>query len=160
MRTWSEAFVEQAASDLNTYEFLARSVLPTCHRLHYLQMWLEKLCKAHLYSEADQLQFTHNVVAKTLPKLVFEHWQRTRFQAPGIAGDIRELCREIDLLHPQVDNGGRNPENAEYPWIGASGTIEAPAMWHFRLTDRLETHPGKLLLKAGAALTRNPVFRK
>ncbi|MGA9527414.1 MAG: hypothetical protein WBS24_04805 [Terriglobales bacterium] len=152
--------MEQAASDLNTYEILARSTLPACHRLHYLQMWLEKLCKAHLYFESDQRQFTHKFVAKHLPKLVIDHWRRTNFQAGGIAGSVRELCREIDQLHPQVDNDGRSPDNVEYPWISMSGRIETPAKWHFRLADRLETHPGRLLLKAAAALTRDPVFRK
>ena len=43
MTTRSEAFAAQAASDLDVYDILASSTLPSSHRLHYLQMWLEKL---------------------------------------------------------------------------------------------------------------------
>ena len=45
----ARAFATQAASDLDAFEALTATTLPTCHRLHYLQMWLEKLCKAYLW---------------------------------------------------------------------------------------------------------------
>ena len=156
MRTWSEAFAEQATSDLFAYEHLARSALPVCHRLHYLQMWLEKLCKAHLYSDDPELRFTHSIVRKILPRLVLEHWRRIHFEASGIYQQVQDLCREIDLLHPQVNDGGRRPDNVEYRWVASSGTIEFPAQWQFRLVGRLESHPGRELLKAAKALTRVP----
>jgi hypothetical protein len=79
MTTWSEAFAAQAASDYDTYQLLTRSPLPSSHRLHYLQMWLEKLCKAHLWrpeANADVLRTTHNVVAKVLPHLIKDYWRR------------------------------------------------------------------------------------
>ncbi len=67
MTTRSEAFAAQAASDLDAYDILASSTLPSSHRLHYLQMWLEKLCKAYLWlpeAAADDLRSKHNVVDK------------------------------------------------------------------------------------------------
>jgi len=74
MKTWSEAFAAEATSDLDAYERSSRSPLPQCHRLHYLQMWLEKLCKAYVHNaNLDALKSTHKVVAKVLPSLIQEH---------------------------------------------------------------------------------------
>lgn len=159
MTTRSEAFAAQAASDLDAYDVLAGSTLPSSHRLHYLQMWLEKLCKAYLWlpeATADELRNKHNVVDKILPRMIGEHWRRIGFeQRPDIAS-IRQICREIDLLHPQVDDNDRRPDNVEYPWIGVTGDAEVPARWEFALVSRLYSHSGRLLIKAAVSLTRNP----
>ncbi len=157
MDTWSRAFAEQAASDLDVYERLAKSTLPQNHRLHYLQMWLEKLCKAYVYkANLDALKTTHNVVAKVLPRLINEHWRRIGLERAPNTTEIRTLCREIDLLHPQVDDDNRRPENVEYPWMGSSGEVEIPARWKFSLAQRLYSNAGRLLLKASDHITRNP----
>ncbi len=96
MKTQSEAFAEQAASDLDAYEVLVDSNLPSSHRLHYLQMWLEKLCKAYLWlpgAAADELRTKHNVVDKVLPRMISEHWRRIGFdQRPDMAA-IRQTTR-------------------------------------------------------------------
>jgi hypothetical protein len=56
----------------------------------------------------------HNVIEKILPRMISEHWRRIGFdQRPDIAA-VRALCREIDLLHPQIDDSGRRPDNVEY----------------------------------------------
>lgn len=164
MATQSEAFAAQAASDLDAYDVLADSSLPSSHRLHYLQMWLEKLCKAYLWlpdARADDLRGKHNVVDKVLPRIIGEHWRRIGFkQRPDIAL-IRQICREVDLLHPQVDDNGRRPDNVEYPWIGPTGGAEVPARWEFPVVRRLYSNSGRLLIKAAVSLTRNPaVFIK
>jgi hypothetical protein len=161
MATWSQAFARQADSDLEAYSVLTESPLPVNHRLHYLQMWLEKLCKAYLWKpEAREVELRkkHNVVAKVLPVLIRENWRHIGFVKQPDMTQIRELCREIDLLHPQVDDDGKRPENVEYPWLGSSGAIEVPALWKFRLAQRLYSNPGKLLLKAAGSLTRNPAI--
>jgi hypothetical protein len=50
---WVEAFAEQGKSDLIVYEILRNSErnsnldVPSCHRLHYLQMATEKIAKAY-----------------------------------------------------------------------------------------------------------------
>jgi hypothetical protein len=158
MASWSHAFALQAASDLDAYGFLARSTLPVSHRLHYLQMWLEKLCKAYLWlpdADAGELRTKHNVIAKVLPSLIAEHWRRIGFVKPPDMGQIRRLCREIDLLHPQIDDDGRRPDNVEYPWLSGAGATEIPAQWAFPLAESLHSHSGKLLLKAAGNLTRN-----
>ena len=149
----------QARSDFDTYNVLSASSLPSSHRLHYLQMWLEKLCKAYLWlpaADAPDLRARHNVVEKILPRIIGEHWRRIGFnQRPDIAS-IRQLCREIDLLHPQVDDNGRRLDNVEYPWAGASGGTEVPAHWQFLVVQRLYTNSGRLLLKAAVSLTQSP----
>jgi hypothetical protein len=155
MATRSEAFTAQAGSDLDAYDLLTHSTLPSSHRLHYLQMWLEKLCKA--YTPDEEFRKNHNVIAKVLPVLIRDHWRRIGFVQPPNLASIRELCREIDLLHPQVDDNGRRPDNVEYPWTGSSGTTEVPARWKFPLVSRLHSNPGRLLLKTAVSLTRNPV---
>lgn len=159
MKTRAEAFATQAASDLDAYDVLLDSSLPSSHRLHYLQMWLEKLCKAYLWvpgSAEEELRLRHNVVDKVLPRIIAEHWRRIGFeQRPDIVA-IRQLCREVDLLHPQVDDNGRRPDNVEYPWTSSSGNVEVPALWSFLLLSRLYSNSGRLLLKAATSLTRNP----
>jgi hypothetical protein len=76
-------------------------------------------------------------------------------QRPDISS-IRQLCREVDLLHPQVDDNEHRPDNVEYPWTGASGDVEVSARWEFPLVRRLYSNSGRLLLKAAVSLTRNP----
>jgi hypothetical protein len=163
MATWSEAFARQAASDLDAYYLPTKNTLPASHQLHYLQMWLEKLCKAYLWRPETPegevaMRTTHQVVAKVLPRLISERWRRIDFEKRPDIKLIRDLCREIDLLHPQVHDDGKRPENVEYPWPGSSGTIEIPAQWKFRLAQRLRSSPGRLLLKAAGSLTRNPAI--
>jgi hypothetical protein len=158
MATPPEAFVEQASSDLDAYDALAASSLPCCHRLHYLQMWLEKLCKAYLWlpdTGTDDLRGRHAVVEKVLPRMIGEHWRRIGFvKRPDISA-IRQICRQVDLLHPQIDDNGRRPDNVEYPWKGPSGSV-VPARWNFELVPRLYSNSGKLLLKAARSLTQTP----
>lgn len=154
MTTWSEAFAAQARSDLDVYDLLTSSTMPISQRLHYLQMWLEKICKAHTPDE--EFRKTHNVIAKVLPVLISHHWRRIGFMQPPNLGLIRQLCREIDLLHPQVDDNDRRRDNVEYPWRGSSDAIEVPAQWKFPLVRKLYTEPGRALLKAAVSLTRDP----
>ncbi len=161
MTTRAEAFAAQAAADLQAYELLATSGLPRSHALHQLQMWLEKLCKAYLWlpeATVDGLRLRHNVVAKVLPQLIAQHWRRIGFAQQPNMKEVRRICRDIDLLHPQVDDHGRRPDNVEYPWIGPNGDAEVPARWSFSLIRSLHSGSGRLLLKAAVAITRNPTI--
>ncbi|MCB9766825.1 MAG: hypothetical protein H6752_01420 [Candidatus Omnitrophica bacterium] len=161
MPTWPQAFAEQAKSDLEAFDFIARSNLPTCHRLHYLQMWLEKLCKAYLWLPgvgSEELRGRHAVVGKVLPRMVREHWRRIGFEKRPDITAIQEICRDIDLLHPQVDDNRRSLDNVEYPWPSDSGNIEIPSQWKFDLSSRLYTDSGRLLLKAARSLTQSPAI--
>lgn len=127
---WSQAFITQAQSDLAAFDELSKTSLRTCHRLHYLQMWLEKLCKAYLWAPhfgTEELRKRHQVVGNVLPRLVIEHWQRIGYVKKPDIGGIRALCREIDLLHPSIDDNGLRPDNVEYPWL-KEGSVTTPAI--------------------------------
>ena len=157
----SEAFARQAASDMAAYEALCKALppLPRCHRLHYLQMWLEKLCKSHIRGSNLPIDyFLHGVIAKVLPRLLAQYWRDLDFEARPNLDQISALCREIDLLHPQVNDGGRRQDNVEYPWCSAEGTFHYPARYGFPVDGRLQSQPGKLVLKAAILLTRNPAI--
>ena len=159
MTSRAEAFAAQAAADLETYDVLARSGLPSSQSLHALQMWLERLCKAYLWqpeAASTELRVRHNVVGKVLPQLIKQHWRRLGFEGRPDLDELQRLCREVDLLHPQVDDNGKRPENVEYPWTGASGETEVPCRWNFRLARQLHSPTGPQLLKAATLLTRRP----
>lgn len=161
MPTFAEAFHQQAESDLRAYEALVVTQLPVSHRLHYLQMWLEKLCKAYLWlpnALEEELRIRHQVVAAVLPRLISQRWRRLEAftQRPDIES-LRSICREVDLLHPQVDDGGRRPDNVEYPWT-SNGQSFIPSEHKFPLAKRLYGYPGPLLLKAAVQLTRDPAL--
>jgi hypothetical protein len=122
-------------------------------------MWLERLCKAHLWRAPEvnhELLFTHGVVAKILPTLILKNAKKAGLQPGFDSQELRELCREIDLLHPQVDDGGRRPDNVEYPWAFAGGVAIAPASWTFPIQAHLYTRTGKSLRKVASWLTMNP----
>jgi hypothetical protein len=158
MASWSEAFAAQAEADLDTYEWLRKSTVPTSQRLHFLQMWLEKLCKSYLYggdTRLDEWKNSHNIVAKALPGLILQHCGGTDFAKNLNSASIRKLCREVDLLHPQTKDGERRPDNVEYPWLGGSGDVEVPVRWKFPLADQLASRDGRSFLKAAVWLTRN-----
>ena len=128
-------------------------------------MWLEKLCKAYLWQAAltkvdlPSFKGLHNVVGRVLPGLVREHWARVGYVSAPDFHEIRELCKEFDRLHPQVDDGGRRPDNVEYPWSefrDGRSRVVAPADERFKLAERLYSHSGKQLMKAATWLTRKP----
>lgn len=159
---WSQAFGRQSLSDRTVYEVLAsRGGIPTCHLLHYLQMHLEKLAKAALWDPVTatppipDFDRSHNVIAKVLP-LVVKQFSRSnglgrRLAEKGRIERIRVLCREIDLLAPSVDLGGKRPDNCEYPWLSESeDRVLAPCEHGFSIARKLRSEDGLLLLKAAA----------
>lgn len=162
------AFAVQAASDMRAYERMCRQPgLPMCHRLHFLQMALEKLAKSWLWRESrpdeDELHFSHNVIAKVLPRILQRHWKGLGISAALSRAKlerIRRLCREIDLLHPQVDAGQTRPDNCEYPWTALENggrVVKVPARERFALDGQLRTPEGKEFLKAVFALCQQAV---
>lgn len=74
-KKWATGFLIQAMSDKQVYDFLVKKSFPVCHSLHFLQMYLEKLAKAHLHfmatkdSEVAQVRRSHKVIARVLPAI-------------------------------------------------------------------------------------------
>lgn len=149
---WSQAFARQAQSDLDAREVLSAQRLPQCHALHFLQMACEKMCKASMIaSGADplQVQRSHASIAKHLPTVVKLYLSRDSKRVPRdswIVSAVRPLARKIELLNPAVKDGGRSPQNCEYPWLAADGSVKAPADHSFEFNILFEK-AGVTLLK-------------
>ena len=142
---WVQAFARQAASDLDARDVLAADrSLPGCHSLHYLQMACEKLCKAARIAagtDPAEVQRSHASVAKHLPTIVKLYMSREAGRLPRdnwVVNAIRPLARKIELLSPAVRDGGRSPQNCEYPWLAADGSVTAPADHRFEFSILFE----------------------
>ena len=164
---WRLAFARQARSDREVYETLCRMPgLPVCHRLHYVQMFLEKLCKSFLWSTHDptrgspEFLTSHNVVVKVLPALVRKYCLRNKLASmnPQEFQELRDICRQIDLLSPSVNDDGRRPDNAEYPWaamVKGMPAVCAPSEWDFPIQSRLNSPLGRVFLKSAGAILQS-----
>jgi hypothetical protein len=144
---WSKAFAAQARVDWQTWNLLRNNPdfsVPVCHRLHFLQMACEKVCKAHLCLQGinpSLVQSSHAYVAKTLPIICREQLRRRKLRAGRLDAVVhfaKRLAREIELLAPSVDDGGRRPDNCEYPWVDGLDCIHLPAEWQFDVTTLLK----------------------
>jgi hypothetical protein len=153
---WRRGYALQARADLESLEILSRpeNLVPKCQRLHFLQMACEKLAKAHLLDfgtkALEDLRSTHAVVAKHLPIIIDEYYRRQtkRHMGPHLFGRIRSVAREIELLAPTVDDGGRQPANCEYPWTDPAGSrVFVPAEYAFRSLDLAGDPALRLILK-------------
>ena len=61
------------------YEKHPEAVAAECHKLHFLQMACEKLCKAHLIQRGTpprDLQGSHGYIANPLPVVIREQMRR------------------------------------------------------------------------------------
>jgi hypothetical protein len=88
-------------------------------------------------------------IAKHLPTIVRSYMGRQAGQLPRdnwIVEAVRPLARKIELLSPAVKAGGRSPQNCEYPWVSADGSITAPADHRFDFSMLFEK-AGVTLLK-------------
>jgi hypothetical protein len=66
---WASAYAKQALSDLDAREKLETTGAHKCHRLHFLQMAAEKLCKAYLTTSNghNKVRKTHAYIERNLP---------------------------------------------------------------------------------------------
>src|SRR5947209_20358055 len=73
---WVKAYARQADADFRAWELSERhpeAVAAECHKLLFLQMACEKLCKAYLIragAQPDDLQTSHGYTAKHLPNVI------------------------------------------------------------------------------------------
>ena len=140
IRQWQHAYAKQAEADLAAFHVLRQSTgLPPCLPLHCLQMTCEKLSKAYLCS-----------TAKSLPELFLR--QRALLKPRSLRSDsallkqIKNLCREIEILAPTVDSQ-RRPDNCEYPWEDGAGVVVVPADHSFPAWSLHSEAAGQELLK-------------
>ena len=57
-------------------------------------------------------------------------------------------AREVELLAPAVRDGGRRPDNCEYPWKGPAGAVSSPLDYSFPHMALLEREFGHKILRA------------
>jgi hypothetical protein len=138
---WAEGYARQALSDLGAREAVARPEVKVekCHRLHFLQMAAEKICKAYMTTTNgyDHVRKTHACVARVLPIVARQFYgviNRTRISSWEIS-EIRRLAREIEMLAPACDGGEARRDNTEYPWEGPGGKVRIPCEYNFPKID-------------------------
>jgi hypothetical protein len=84
---WALAYAKQGDSDFTMYQLLSGMPdVPSCHRLHYLQMAGEKIAKAYRFRDTDTAE----------DRLTTEHVAFSRFiqSYPGVARAQAALCRK------------------------------------------------------------------
>lgn len=133
---WASAYAKQALSDLNAREILARGNAEKCHRLHFLQMAAEKICKAYLTAANghETVKKTHAWVSRNLP-VIARHFFSLLNDSNKISrweiSEIRRLACEIEVLAPACDHGDVREGNSEYPWEDGKGNVRAPCEYDF-----------------------------
>lgn len=152
---WVRAYARQADADLKAwelYEEYPQAVAAECHKLLFLQMACEKLCKAHLIqlgTSPEELQGSHGYIANPLPVIMRRQILDMKQNLRGMHGvltQIRHLANEIEVLNPAVSRGGRRRDNCEYPWEAGDAVI-SPLDWGFHPSQLCTAPAGRTLLK-------------
>jgi hypothetical protein len=137
---WARGYARQALSDLRARETLAGANAEKCHRLHFLQMAAEKVCKAFLTKANghDNVRKSHAYVARNLP-IIARYFYTTLNDNNPIPqweiSQIRSLAHEIEVLAPACDDGDVRRDNTEYPWEDGKGEIQIPCEYSFPNID-------------------------
>ena len=137
-QAWARAFARQALSDLDARELLTDAA--KCHRVHYLQMAAEKVCKASVILENGRAAIgnSHAVIERYLPAIARAYLrQRSKSSRNLQVRRIRQLAREIELLSPALGRNEGRLDNCEYPWQDFRLGIQTPCLHSFpNLDDR------------------------
>jgi hypothetical protein len=159
---WALGYARQADADYKAWEAVQENQdICNCHRMLFLQMACEKLCKAHLIragTPPGDLQTSHGYVANPLPVVIREQIIFMRQNLEGMAGVLvfaRHVAQEIEVLNPAVDRNGQRPDNCEYPWEDADQVLHSPLEWTFNPAQLLTAPKGRTFLKlVRTAITR------
>ncbi len=136
---WARGYAKQALSDLRAREVLARASAEKCHRLHFLQMAAEKVCKAHLTTAQghENVRKRHDYVAKHLPAIARHFYSviNNNKIAEWEISKIKHFAKEIEVLAPACDDGDLREDNSEYPWEDVKGEVRIPCEYNFPKID-------------------------
>ncbi|MEX0711508.1 MAG: hypothetical protein WD278_04120 [Pirellulales bacterium] len=154
-KDWVKAYARQADADLRAWKLYQQhpeAAAAECHKLLFLQMACEKLCKAHviragIYSAAD-VQASHGFVEKHLPAIMKQEISYTSENPAHLRwtmSRIHHLAGEIEILNPAMKRGGRRPDNCEYPWE-AGDRVLSPLDHSFFPTQLLVAPAGRTFL--------------
>ncbi|MDB5350931.1 MAG: hypothetical protein JWN86_2178 [Planctomycetota bacterium] len=152
---WALAYARQADADFRAWELCEthpEAVAAECHKLLFLQMACEKLCKAHLIrggTVPQDLQSSHGYIEKPLP-LVMRQQIIHLGQNPKKMQSVLTLCRhlagEIEVLNPAMRRDGQRPDNCEYPWEAGDRVI-SPLTWSFQALRLCTVSAGRTFVK-------------
>src|SRR5487761_19124 len=161
---WARGYARQADADFRAWDLYQKhpeALSAECHKLLYLQMACEKLCKAHLIrrgSSPEALRTSHGYIAEPLPVIIKQEISFRNRNLKTVAWLVRHvahLAREIELLNPAVQRAGHRPDNCEYPWESA-GKVISPLDHSFPLLNLIVAPAGRTLLKLlRSAIDRN-----
>ncbi len=137
-RQWAMGYARQAHADFQTWQAIeSHEAVHPCHRMLFLQMACEKLCKARLIdggTPPESLQTSHGYVANPLPLVIraqLEFMGENLRAKDGLLRFTRHLAAEIEVMSPAVDRNGQRPDNCEYPWEDGALTLRSPLDWTF-----------------------------
>ena len=142
MNEQQRLYLAQARSDWQVFTLLEDQ--PVCHRLHYLQMCMEKLGKAYFWKGAGAANLGHNAFVKFVRAI-----SRNRTIAAGLGfarldsfGEwidyVSRLAHELERLAPALAGDGPNPE---YPWPRDAPTV-TPVEHDFAAWRHFQTRNG------------------
>ena len=151
---WALGYARQAKADFIAFEGIQQlSAINECHKMLFLQMACEKLCKAFLIlggTTAQALQSSHGYIANPLPVVIRQQivaLKGTPNAMKGVQALTKHLANEIEMLNPAIDRVGQRPDNCEYPWEDASQSLHSPLDWQFGPSQLLITPNGRTFLK-------------
>jgi hypothetical protein len=139
---WARGYARQALSDLRAREAVEKA--GKCHRLHFLQMAAEKVCKAYLLAasrEQDsvrEIRRSHAYIAGPLPQIARHFYGKLNDNneiSRWEMSEIKRLSREIQTLAPACREGDVREDNSEYPWEDGQGNICIPCEYNFPNLD-------------------------
>ncbi len=152
---WALAYARQADADFRAWELYERhprAVAAECHKLLFLQMACEKLCKAHLIqggTSPESLRASHGFIANPLPIVIKQEMVsagQNSQKMKGVLALVRHLAGEIEVLNPAVRRDGQRPDNCEYPWE-AGDEIRSPLDWTFPPLKLVTVRGGPTFIK-------------
>lgn len=151
---WARGYARQAHADFQTWQAIEdnEDVHP-CHRMLFLQMACEKLCKARLIDEGtppQSLQTSHGYVANPLPLVIraqMEFMGENLRAKAGLLNFTRHLAAEIEVMNPAVDRDGLRPDNCEYPWEDNQLVLHSPLDCQFSPLQLLRDRFGPSFVK-------------
>lgn len=151
---WARGYALQGQADFRAWQAVEGSedVFP-CHRMLFLQMACEKLCKARLIEAGTapgDLQTSHGYIANPLPLIIraqLEFMGDDLRTMQGLLRYTRHIAIEVEVANPAVDRGGRRPDNCEYPWEDSKQRLHSPLQWTFTALQLLRDRFGPTFVK-------------
>ena len=121
---WARGYARQAEADFRAWQAIEENEnVHPCHRMLFLQMACEKLCKVRLISGGTPpaaLQTSHGYVANPLPLVIraqLEFMGERLSARAGLLKLARHLAAEIEVMNPAVDRNGQ-PRQLRIPLGG------------------------------------------